>query len=176
MKARGSVESAGSSKPVRTKSQRAIEAFEASLFTSDREAVLNRKLFAIRAAVFLCEVIRSGAASAETIAKAEPERFEEILKHLPKDSEARPVLQPARKTSAKASKSVGLIVHPIGTRVFRNARKGTSSTNEEEMLEASVIGTDGRKLSEIRTLKTWARWIRLIDTYPEIRQRVAVKS
>lgn len=68
------------------------------------------------------------------------------------------------------------IVHPIGTRVFRDNRKGTTSTNEETMLEASLIGEDGRKLSEIRTLKTWSRWIALIDAYPEIRDRVAVLS
>lgn len=172
MPSRGTVRVVDSSAAVATKAQRAIEAFEASLFVRDREAVLNRKLFALRAAEFLCEVIRSGAATAEAIALAEPERFEEMLKQLPKDSEARPVLQPARKASAAAAKTVGLIVHPIGTRTFRETKRGSTSTNEEVMLEASLIGADGRKLSEIRTLKTWSRWIALIDAYPEIRQRV----
>ena len=172
MQARGAIRVAEPGKTTTAKQQRAIEAFETSLFTRDREAVLNRKLFALRAAEFLCEIIRTGAATAEAIAKAEPERFEEILKQLPKDSEARPVLQPARKVSAAASKAAGLVVHPVGTRVFRDNRKGTTSTNEETMIEASLIGDDGRKLSEIRTLKTWSRWITLIDAYPEIRQRV----
>jgi hypothetical protein len=62
-----------------------------------------------------------------------------------------------------------LVVHPVETRVFRDNRKGTTSTNEETMIEASLIGDDGRKLSEIRTLKTWSRWIELIDAHPEIR-------
>jgi hypothetical protein len=176
MQPRGSVRVGELSQNLSAKPQRAIEAFESSLFAKDREAVLNRKLFALRAAEFLCEIIRAKAATAEAIAQAEPERFEEILKLLPKDSETRLILQPARKASAVAAKSVGLIVHPIGTRTFRDTKRGTTSTNEETMLEASLIGEDGRKLSEIRTLKTWARWLALIDAYPEIRQRVAGQS
>ena len=172
MQSRGAIRVSEPAKSTAAKQKQAIEAFETVLFTRDREAVLNRKLFALRAAEFLCEVIRSGTATAEAIAKAEPERFEEILKQLPKDSEARPVLQPARKVSAAASKAAGLIVHPVGTRVFRDNRKGTTSTTEETMIEASLIGDDGRKLSEIRTLKTWSRWIALIDAYPELRQKV----
>lgn len=175
MNSRASVRVAEPTKTTAAKQQRAIEAFESSLFTSEREAVLNRKLFALRAAEFLCEIIRTGAATAEAIAKAEPERFEEILKQLPKDSEARPILQPARKVSA-AAKAVGVIVHPIGTRVFRDNRKGTTSTNEDIMLEASLIGDDGRKMSEIRTLKTWGRWLALIDAFPEIREKVSALS
>ena len=171
MQSRASVRVAEPSRTAQAKPQRALEAFEASLFSRERDAVLNRRLFALRAAEFLCEIIRTGAATAEAIAAAEPERFEEILKLLPKDSEARSVLQPARKTSAVAAKSVGLIVHPIGTRRFREG-----GTNEETMLEASLIGDDGRKLSEIRTVRTWSRWIALIDAYPEIRQRVAAQS
>lgn len=176
MQSRGTVRVAEPGKSTAAKQKQAIEAFETVLFSRDREAVLNRKLFALKAAEFLCEVIRSGTATAEAIAKAEPERFEELLKNLPKDSEARPVLQPARKVSAVAAKSAGLIVHPVGTRVFRDNRKGTTSTNEETMIEASLIGDDGRKMSEIRTLKTWHRWITLIDAYPEIRQRVSAQS
>lgn len=176
MQSRGSVRVGDAERSAQAKPQRALEAFEAALFARDREAVLNRKLFAMRAAEFLCEIIRTGAATAEAIASAEPERFEEVLKLLPKDSEARPLLQPARKTSASAAKSVGLIVHPVGTRIFRDSKRGTTSTNEEMMLEASLIGEDGRKLSEIRTLKTWARWIALIDAYPEIRERAAMHS
>lgn len=175
MNSRASVRVAEPTKTTAAKQQRAIEAFESSLFTREREAVLNRKLFALRAAEFLCEIIRTGAATAEAIAKAEPERFEEILKQLPKDSEARPILQPARKVSA-AAKAVGVIVHPIGTRVFRDNRKGTTSTNEDIMLEASLIGDDGRKMSEIRTLKTWGRWLALIDAFPEIREKVSALS
>lgn len=176
MQSRSSLKVAEPAKSTTAKQQRAIEAFETSLFTRDREAVLNRKLFALKAAEFLCEIIRTGAATAEAIAKAEPERFEEILKQLPKDSEARPILQPARKVSAAASKASGLIVHAVGTRVFRDNRKGTTSTNEETMIEASLIGDDGRKMSEIRTLKTWSRWIALIDAFPEIRQKVTALS
>ena len=44
------------------------------------------------------------------------------------------------------------------------------------MIEASLIGDDGRKMSEIRTLKTWARWLALIDAYPEIRAKVSALS
>ncbi len=173
MTARSSLRVAEPSKSQTAKKQRAIEAFEGTLFTRDREAVLNRKVFALKAAEFLCEIIRTGAATAEAIAKAEPERFEEILKQLPKDAEARAILQPARKVSAAATKSAGLVFHPIGSRTFRDNRKGTTSTNEEPMLEASLIGDDGRKMSEIRTFKTWARWIALIDAFPEIREKVS---
>ena len=176
MNSRPSVRVAEPTKTNTAKQQRAIEAFESSLFTRDREAVLNRKLFALRAAEFLCEIVRTGVATAEAIAKAEPERFEEILKQLPKDSEARPILQPARKVSAAASKAAGLIVHPIGTRTFRDNRKGTTSTNEDVMIEAALIGDDGRKMSEIRTIKTWARWLALIDAFPEIREKVSALS
>ena len=103
MNSRPSVRVAEPTKTNAAQQQRAIEAFESSLFNRDREAVLNRKLFALRAAEFLCEIVRTGVATAEAIAKAEPERFEEILKQLPIDSEARPILQPARKVSAAAS-------------------------------------------------------------------------
>ena len=75
MQSRGAIRVAEPGKTTTAKQQRAIEAFETSLFTRDREAVLNRKLFALRAAEFLCEIIRTGAATAEAIAKAEPERF-----------------------------------------------------------------------------------------------------
>ena len=44
------------------------------------------------------------------------------------------------------------------------------------MLEASLIGDDGRKMSEIRTLKTWSRWLALIDAFPEIRETVSALS
>ena len=103
MQSRSTVRVAEPSKSGTAKPQRALEVFESSLFMKDREAVLNRKRFALRAAEFLCEIIRTGAATAEAIAKAEPERFVELLKLLPKDSEARPMLPPARKSSAVAT-------------------------------------------------------------------------
>lgn len=171
MTARGTVRVADPGRPTAKRNQLAIEAFEAALFVRDRAAVLNRKLFALQAAEFLVEIIRSGAATAEAIAQAEPERFEEILKALPKDHESRAVLQPARTVSGTAAGVQGLRIHPPGSRVFRDAKRGTS-TNEELMLEATIIGADGKKQTETRTLKTWGRWIALIDAFPEIRERV----
>jgi len=56
MQSRSSLKVAEPSKSPAAKQQRAIEAFETSLFTRDREAVLNRKLFALKAAEFLCEI------------------------------------------------------------------------------------------------------------------------
>jgi hypothetical protein len=44
------------------------------------------------------------------------------------------------------------------------------------MIEASLIGDDGRKMPEIHTLKTWSRLIALIDAFPEIRQKVTALS
>ncbi|MBL8818850.1 MAG: hypothetical protein JNL58_22665 [Planctomyces sp.] len=171
MTARGTVQVSEPGRTATKRGQLAIEAFESALFSKDRAAVLNRKLFAIHAAEFLAEIIRSGAATPEAIAQAEPERFEEILKQLPKDHDTRTVLQPARAVSGAAAGVQGLKIHPPGSRMFRDAKRGTS-TNEEMMLEATVIGADGKKQSEIRTLRTWGRWIALIDAFPEIRERV----
>ena len=53
MQSRGAIRVAEPGKTTTAKQQRAIEAFETSLFTRDHEAVLNRKLFALRAADFL---------------------------------------------------------------------------------------------------------------------------
>ena len=113
MQSRGAIRVAEPGKTSSAKLQRAIEAFETQLFTRDREAVLNRKLFALRAAEFLCEIIRTGAATAEAIAKAEPERFEEILKQLPKDSGAGPSCSLPGRCQQQLNRASGVLVYSV---------------------------------------------------------------